>query len=104
MANRWNIPPWLEKEVLERDKSCVYCRTEFTSIQCARKSSGTWEHIINDIRIITPENIVRCCQSCNSSKQQKRLSVWLDSDYCKAKGITLDTVAPSVKSAIVSGF
>lgn len=29
MANRWNIPDWLEKEVRERDKVCVYCQAEF---------------------------------------------------------------------------
>jgi len=23
--NRWGIPAWLEKEVKERDKSCIYC-------------------------------------------------------------------------------
>jgi hypothetical protein len=23
--NNWGIPDWLEKEVRERDKTCVYC-------------------------------------------------------------------------------
>jgi len=23
--NRWGIPGWLEEEVKERDKACVYC-------------------------------------------------------------------------------
>jgi hypothetical protein len=30
MANNWNIPEWLEKEVRERDTVCVYCGGEFT--------------------------------------------------------------------------
>jgi hypothetical protein len=23
--NRWSIPHWLEREIIERDRSCVYC-------------------------------------------------------------------------------
>ena len=30
MANNWNIPDWLEKEVRERDKICMDCGNEFT--------------------------------------------------------------------------
>ena len=65
--NNWNIPDWLEKEVKERDKVCVYCRVEFESSKESWKTMATWEHIVNDARIISPENIVRCCFSCNAS-------------------------------------
>ena len=100
MTNKWNIPDWLEKEVRERDKACVYCGIKFTPIQIARKSAASWEHIINDATIITRENIALCCCSCNASKGQKKLSVWLQSKYCLARGISLATVAPIVKQAL----
>jgi hypothetical protein len=28
---RWNIPAWLEQEIVRRDKSCVYCGVMFGS-------------------------------------------------------------------------
>lgn len=72
--NHWCIPPWLEKEVLERDKYCVYCQVKLDdkkSISASRRTLGTWEHIINDESIINRDNIAMCCSACNSSKVQK---------------------------------
>lgn len=103
MANNWNIPAWLEKEVQDRDKSCVYCGVEFTTAKVSKKSAPSWEHIINDTAVITRENIALCCCGCNSSKGQKQLSVWLKSNYCKEHGITTDTVSPIIKLAVVNG-
>ena len=100
--NRWNIPDWLEREVNSRDKKCVYCRIEFGSSNETKKSTATWEHIVNDEKIINRENIARCCFSCNSSKGTKKLSDWLESDYCKIRGITKNTVAGVVKRALIS--
>ena len=103
--NRWNIPERLEKEVRERDKTCVYCGVEMTEQMPAggsRKSVATWEHIINDATIITRENIARCCVLCNSSKGTKDLADWLDSDYCKKRDINKNTVAEVVKKALNS--
>ena len=103
MANNWNIPDWLEKEVRERDKTCVYCGIEFVVSKISKKSAASWEHIINDAKIVTRENIALCCCGCNASKGQKQLSVWLQSKYCKDRGITVDTVAPIVKQAVANG-
>lgn len=100
MANNWNIPDWLEKEVRERDKKCVYCGVEFTSPKVSRKSAASWEHIANNAKIINRENIALCCCGCNSSKGQKPLSVWLQSKYCKERRISSETVATIVKQAI----
>lgn len=100
MANNWNIPAWLEKEVRERDKNCIYCGVEFTPVKVCVKSSASWEHIINDAKIITRENIALCCRGCNASKGQKILSDWLQTKYCKDRGISYKTVAPIVKEAI----
>jgi hypothetical protein len=63
---------------------------------------ATWEHIVNDARIINRENIARCCVSCNSSKGTKEVSEWLESNYCKKRGITKESVAQVVKSALAS--
>jgi len=103
MGNNWNIPDWLEKEVRKRDTACVYCGIEFTSAKVSKKSAVSWEHIINDAKIITRENIALCCCGCNASKGQKKLSIWLQSNYCIDRGITADSVAPIIKQAIADG-
>ena len=104
LANNWNIPADLEKEVRARDENCVYCRTNFTSIKVSKKTAASWEHIINDATIINRDNIALCCCSCNASKGQKKLSEWMDSKYCKEKGITQETVAPVIKLALKKGI
>ena len=104
MANNWNIPVWLEKEVRERDKVCVYCAVGFIPAKVSKKTAASWEHIINDAKIITRENIALCCCGCNASKGQKQLSVWLESKYCKERGISSESVAPIIKQAIENGL
>lgn len=103
MANKWNIPPDLEKEIRERDKVCVYCGNAFLSHKLSTKASASWEHIINDASIVNRDNICLCCRGCNASKGQKQLSNWLTSKYCFERGITRDTVAPIIKIAIANG-
>ncbi|WP_137129692.1 HNH endonuclease [Rhizobium sp. FY34] len=98
--NRWNIPDWLEQEVRERDKYCVYCRCNFGG-GTGKGSHRSWEHVVNDANIITRENIVLCCRSCNSSKGAKLLTTWLESAYCKRRGITVDSVADVVKHTLI---
>jgi len=100
--NRWNIPDWLEREVVARDECCVYCHVNFGSHAHERKMKASWEHIINDARIVTRENIARCCVSCNASKGTKSLADWLKSTYCQKRGITRDTVAEVVRRALVA--
>ena len=99
----WGIPDWLEREVKERDKTCVYCgiqMIEQVSPRGPRKALATWEHIINDESIVSRENIARCCAACNSSKGEKKLSDWIQSTYCKKRGINKDTVAEVGKEAL----
>ena len=101
--NNWGIPDCLEKEVRERDKACVYCGIQLVDrmqSDGSRKAVATWEHIINDASIVTRENIARCCVPCNSSKGTKKLSDWINSSYCKKRGINKDTVAEVVKEAL----
>ncbi|MGY8837888.1 hypothetical protein [Pseudoalteromonas nigrifaciens] len=73
------------------------------SHKVSAKASASWEHIINDASIITRENIALCCRGCNASKGQKTLSDWLESKYCKERGISPDSVAPIIKQAISNG-
>ena len=101
---RWNVPAWLEREVVASDSNCVYCGVKFGLAGDVRKTKASWEHIVNDARIttriITRENIAICCMSCNSSMGAKLLSDWLISDYCKSWNINAKTVASVVKEAI----
>jgi hypothetical protein len=101
--NHWGIPDWLEREVKERDNTCVYCGTQMIEQMspCGpRKAVATWEHIINAASMVTRENIARCCAACNSSKGAKKLSEWIQSSYCKKRGISKDTVAEIAKEAL----
>jgi hypothetical protein len=100
--NRWNIPDWLEREVIERDRCCVYCGVEFTAQSESRRDRPSWERIINGTRIITRENIARCCVGCNASKGIKNLVEWLESRYCRTRAITRESMALVVRSALES--
>ena len=100
--NRWKIPGSLEAEIRARDHDCVYCRVRFGSSPATIGSRATWEHIVNDARMVTRENIALCCGSCNASKGNRDLVDWLVSGYCKEHGITSDSVAEVVKKALVS--
>ncbi len=100
--NRWSIPNWLEREVIERDRCCVYCGIEFVALSACRRERPSWEHIVNDARIVTRENIARCCVGCNASKGTKNLVGWLDSKYCRSRGITPVSVASIVRCFLES--
>jgi hypothetical protein len=103
--NHGDIPDWLEREVKERDKTCVYCGTQMIEQvppRGPRKNVATREHIINDASIVSRENIARCCAACNSSKGTKKLSAWIQSSYCKRRWINKDTVAEVVKRALAT--
>lgn len=97
--NRWGIPEWLEREVVARDKRCVYCHCPFER-SSARSRHPSWEHIINDESLVTRQNIVLCCVGCNASKGTKPLKLWLQSTYCRKRRITETSVAPIIQEAL----
>jgi 5-methylcytosine-specific restriction endonuclease McrA len=99
-VNRWKISASLQKEVLARDTHCVYCGVAFTVPALTHGARASWEHIVNDASVVTLQNIVRCCMSCNASKGTLDLRAWLRSAYCKRKGITEGTVAEVVRNAL----
>ena len=98
--NRWNIPKWLEDLVIERDRVCVYCRVDFAQRTSDRRAKPSWEHIVNDAKIITLQNIARCCVGCNASKGAKNISVWFQSEYCTTRGIGPNSVAQVVRDFV----
>ncbi|QDV54612.1 hypothetical protein Mal33_05670 [Rosistilla oblonga] len=102
--NSWGIPLDMETAIRERDQACVYCGIAFLKADAnggSRKRVATWEHIENDARIVTLENIALCCNSCNASKGAKELVVWLASDYCQRESISGDSVASVVQAHLV---
>lgn len=99
MNNR-NIPKWLEDIVINRDTKCIYCWIIFD--KNIKKLYPTWEHIINDQTIISENNIALCCCSCNASKWSKKLSVWLNSLYCKNKNISINTISDIAKNSLIN--
>ena len=102
MANKWGISKETEEFVIKRDLACVYCGVDFSINHESRKTKPSWEHITNDIRINTNDNIALCCSSCNASKGAKFLEDWLKSNYCLSKKINDKTVAEVVKKAILN--
>ena len=100
--NRWSIPVELEREILARDRACVYCGTAFALSPTTRGALPSWEHIVNDAQIVTRQDIARCCVSCNASKGTKELRRWLSSSYCKRKGISESSVARVVQEALAT--
>ena len=97
MSNAGRIPKDIEDAVLKRDHRCVYCGCEFGTERAKKKS---WEHIVNDIRITSLDNIALCCVGCNASKGSKDLVTWFNSNNAKKRGITSETIADVVKSAL----
>ncbi len=89
--NRWGIPEWLEKEVRERDKTCVYCGIEMVERALPsnfRKAAATWEHILDRVPSkILPRmcwmsegvNETRSGSRTRSSSMQRRIPVSRDS-------------------------
>lgn len=97
MGNRWGISKEVEALVLFRDTVCVYCGVEFGE---ERRTKRSWEHIVNEVRLCTADNIALCCVGCNASKGAKLLQDWLKSDHAKKRGISEGTIAPVVHEAL----
>lgn len=92
-AVKWRISRDLALQVIQRDFQCVYCRHIFAAPYEDRATCPSWEHIVNDPLLVSLDNIALCCGSCNSSKATKSLRKWLESPYCKRKGITEQSMA-----------
>ena len=104
-AKRWNTPRALAEATLARDRHCVYYHRPFEDLDGRKSGWPSWEHIVNDITVVTEENIVLCCLGCNASKGVKSLEKWLESKYCSERGITalsLGSIARKSVAKVVS--
>ena len=99
-AKRWNIPRALAEAALERDQQCVYCRRPFEDLDGRNSGWPSWKHIVNDVTVVTEENIVLCCLGCNASKGVKSLEKWLESKYCSERGITALSMASIAQTSL----
>ncbi len=92
-AARWKISRELAIVVIARDARCIYCQVEFEAPFIVRRTCPSWEHIVNDVSLVGPENIALCCVSCNASKGAQTLKLWLTSTYCRSRHISIASIA-----------
>ena len=100
LRNNYKIPKKLALAVAWRDRVCVYCGSAFSSIGPSGNRRSSWEHIINDQSLVTPENIALCCTGCNGSKGDMSLEDWLRTDYCAKNSVSELTLAPVALAAL----
>jgi hypothetical protein len=100
VRNQWGIPLAIALEVASRDLQCIYCRIEFSPRAGFNARRASWEHIVNDLSMVTATNIAVSCVGCNASKGRKTLSAWLMSAYCHSRGINIETLAPVAAAAL----
>jgi hypothetical protein len=111
MANAFKIPADIERAIRARDKVCVYCKgkmKQYPHTKGCPKDKATIEHLNYDPPFywddgLKAEDIVICCQSCNSSRGVKPLPAWFESEYCRTRGISARTVAAPVKAYLARG-
>lgn len=101
LHNQWRIPRELAVHVACRDLVCIYCGNEFAPIGPIGRRRASWEHIVNDLALLTPENIAVCCVGCNASKGTKSLHAWLQSVYCAKHNINEGTLALVARAALI---
>jgi len=99
-ATRWKIPRDLAVVVISRDDRCIYCGRVFEDSLSPRAGYPSWEHIVNDESLVNASNIALCCIGCNASKGTKPLEKWLNSNYCRKRGITSHSMAAVALSVL----
>ena len=101
LRNQWGIPKELALHVASRDLVCIYCGNPFAPIGPSGRERASWEHIINDLTLITAENIAVCCVGCNASKGAKSLDLWLHSVFCVKHSINERTLAQVGRASLI---
>lgn len=98
MSNEYGIPVRDEKDIRERDKTCVYCRKVMIdhSENGRRSDWSTIEHFNSLPPWNDPSTVAICCWSCNSSRGDKKLLDWFKTPYCFKRNINEKTVAEPV--------
>lgn len=104
-AKLYGLPEQKLKEIVERDKYCVYCGVKMkmhdSSIGTPRDKM-TIEHFSNKAPWGESVHVGMCCGSCNSSKGSKTMFGWFKTQYCLDRNINEKTVAGPVKKFITT--
>lgn len=97
--NRYGLPNHDLERIRRRDPRCVYCRKRMiaSGSDGPRTDWATIEHLNRYPPWDAPRTVAICCWSGNSSRGNRRLRDWFDSDYCVARDINEGTVAAPVK-------
>jgi hypothetical protein len=104
VRNRYALVEDAVALVRQRDRTCVYCHKTMMA-PTAAKWRGDWatiEHLNHLPPWNNPTTISICCGSCNSSRGNRPLLEWLESSYCRTRGISRSTVAEPVQLYIAS--
>ena len=105
LSNRYQLPEDHLRAIRARDKVCVYCRKIMAtpSQESWRGDWATIEHLNRLPPWDNPTTVAICCGSCNSSRRDKRISDWFETEYCQERGINIQTVAQVVRDYL-DGF
>jgi len=97
--NRYGLPETELERIRGRDRLCVYCHKEMvgSGSDGPRSNWATIEHLNHLPPWDNPSSVSICCWSCNSSRGNRILSDWFESEYCRARGINETTVAKPVR-------
>jgi len=100
--NRYGIPDAELDAIRARDQACVYCHKAMRDPADGgwRGDWATIEHLNSDPPFDDPATVAICCGSCNSSRGAKTIAEWFCSDYCRARRISLATVAEVVRAYV----
>lgn len=99
-AAHWGVPPEVLRKIVGRDEVCIYChkKMSYGSSVGTPKDKATIEHFSDNPDWYEEVDVGICCGSCNSSKGNKKLSVWFKAAYCIERSINEKTVAKPVKA------
>lgn len=113
MKNQYGIPEEELDEIFRRDMDCVYCHKKMVKVGNPKYSTdrATIEHLNHlpdwdSVRSFVSEGksiksiIAICCASCNSSRSDKKISDWFNTQYCIERNINFNTVAEPVRKYI----
>ncbi len=105
MANRFGIPHDVENRLRLRFTACAYCgqaMRQHAQTRGCPSDKVTIEHLNRSgpfywSQGLREEDLVLCCGACNSSRGASLLADWLESSYCRERGISAATVAEEVR-------
>ena len=102
MKNSYGLPKKELSKIKERDEFCVYCHK--TMLEHSLDNPRSDWYSIEHLNYLPPwnntETVVICCWSCNSSRGNKKIEVWFETEYCRSRNINEETVTVTVRDYI----